>query len=184
MTGAGALLAGLLAASAALAAPGPAELKRFEVVLEGHDSATAALQLWCDERHLAPGAKIVARRIQGADRPPSAEARRALGLKPGVAVRYRRVALACGDKVLSEADNWYLPGRLTADMNRRLDQTEAPFGAVVAPLAFHRRTLTTRVLLGHTPHAVLRHSAVLTTPDGAPFSFVVETYTDQALSGG
>jgi hypothetical protein len=73
-------------------------------------------------------------------------------------------------------------------MNRQLDRTETPFGVVVAPLRFHRRTLSTRVLFtpsGRTaavPRQVLQHSAVLSTPDGAPFSFVVETYTDQVLA--
>ena len=55
------------------------------------------------------------------------------------------VQLTCGAHVLSDAENWYLPARLTADMNRRLEETEAPFGRVVAPLGFHRRTLETRL---------------------------------------
>jgi hypothetical protein len=192
------VVAGLIAFGAAqtLAAPvvwrdaaqASSALRRFEAQLDSHDSATAVLQAWCDSHHLAPGARITARQVQGALKPPSPAARAALALKPGMPVRYRRVDLACGDHVLSQADNWYLPSRLTPDMNRRLDQTQTPFGVAVGPLGFHRRTLSTRLLFtpsGRTaviPHAVLQHSAVLSTRDGAPFSFVVETYTDQVLA--
>ena len=31
------------------------------------------------------------------------------------------------------------------------------------------------------PAEVMRHRAVLSTPDGTPFSLVVETYTNQVL---
>ena len=31
------------------------------------------------------------------------------------------------------------------------------------------------------PHAVIEHRAVLTLPDGTPFSTVVETYTGEVL---
>jgi hypothetical protein len=89
-------------------------------------------------------------------------------------VRYRRVRLTCGDDVLSEADNWYLPGALTADMNRRLDDSDTPFGAVVRPLGFHRRTLSAVKLA--PPGPILRVRAVLLTPDEKAFSYVVETY--------
>jgi hypothetical protein len=176
----GALL--FLLSAPALAAP-PGALRSFEAVLDSRDSATAALQFWCDQHHWAPGAKIVARRAPGAERPPTPEARQALGLKPGVQVRYRHVALSCGDKVLSEADNWYLPGRLTAEMNQKLDGSNQPFGAVVAPLGFHRRTLSRREMPPNAAHAVLRNTAVLVTREGAPFSYVVETYPARVLTG-
>jgi hypothetical protein len=39
----------------------------------------------------------------------------------------------------------------------------------------HRSTLT-------SPHEVLEHRAVLTLPDGTPFSEVVETYTGEVLA--
>ena len=116
-------------------------------------------------------------------------------------VRYRRVRLMCGSLVLSEADNWYVPSRLTPEMNRLLDTTDAPFGRVVQALHFQRRTLSS-TLLWHPlpqgwemdataardasgelniPHTLLEHRAVLSLPDGTPFSEVVETYTDQVL---
>jgi len=43
-------------------------------------------------------------------------------------VKYRRVQPSCGDHILSEADNWYVPRRLTPEMNRLLETTDVPFG--------------------------------------------------------
>lgn len=87
--------------------------------------------------------------------------------------------------MLSEADNWYRPDRLTADMNRQLDTTDTPFGAVVRSLGFHRERLSARVLVSENdraiPAAVIRHKALLETPDGEPFSLVVETYLRAAV---
>ena len=156
--------------------------------LLSHDSATETLQRWCGSRHLADPAKIVAQRVLGRDKPAGAEVRRLLRAAPGEPIRYRRVALACGDHVLSNADNWYRPGALTAQMNAELDTTDHPFGAVVRPLGFRRHTLSATILISTKDHAapdaVIRHKAVLETPDGAPFSLVVETYTKEVLAEG
>jgi hypothetical protein len=187
-----ALALALLSGGAALAAPATPQARRLAAQLNAdllsHDSATDTLQRWCAARHLAQPAKIVARRVLGQDKPAGAEVRRLLHAAPGESVRYRRVALACGDRVLSNADNWYRPGALTAQMNAELDTTDHPFGSVVRPLGFHRRTLGAVMLIsargGHAPAALLRHKAVLETPDGRPFSLVVETYTKAVLDEG
>ena len=156
--------------------------------LLSHDSATETLQRWCAARRLADPAKIIARRVAGQDKPATVEVRRLLHAAPEEPIRYRRVALACGDHVLSNADNWYRPAALTAPMNAELDATDHPFGLVVKPLGFHRHTLSARVLISahdrRAPDAVIRHEAVLETPDGAPFSLVVETYTSEVLDEG
>ena len=193
-------------AQPALAADGAGFVRRLEALallqtlnadLLSHDSATAVLQDWCDA-HGPGGLKITAMRVRGEDKAPTDEARAALRLQPGQGAAYRRVRLACGERVLSEADNWYLPARLTAEMNRVLDSSDTPFGVVVRPLDFRRRNLSARLLYaplprgwekggtdapppGPIPAEVLQHAAVLATPDGAPFSYVVETYTGQAL---
>jgi hypothetical protein len=54
--------------------------------------------------------------------------------------------LRCGPTILSEADNWYVPERLTAQMNRTLDTSDAPFGKVVQPLHFRRHTMSSTLL--------------------------------------
>jgi len=170
--------------------------------LLAHDSATLTIERWCADHRLADPARIVAERVSDAAKPASAEVREALDVKPGEPLGYRRVRLKCGDHVLSEADNWYVPARLTPEMNHALETTDTPFGTVVAALHFRRHTLSADLLwrplpkgweIGATPvpqeagaltipDHVLEHRAVLSTPDGEPFSEVVETYTGEVLA--
>jgi len=133
------------------------------------ESASAVLNDWC-AAHGLPALR--AGLAAGAAKAPSRAARAALATAPGEAVRYRRVTLACGTTAVSEADNWYLPDKLTPDMNRRLDSTDAPFGLVVRPLSFSRRTVATKTLRA----GGLEIRAVLVTGAGIPFSYVVEDY--------
>ncbi|PWK82725.1 hypothetical protein [Fulvimonas soli] len=205
-----------LAASASAATPAQAPawpdtpLARVEALallqtlnadLLGHDSATLTLERWCGAHGLAAPARVVAERVRGADEPLPEDLRARLGAAAGEPVKYRRVRLACGGHVLSEADNWYLPGRLTAAMNRALDTTDTPFGKVVMPLRFHRQTLSAELLWSPLPEGweragalppgkgrplaipaeVIRHRALLATGDGRPFAALVETYTGQVL---
>ena len=170
--------------------------------LLAHDSATLTLERWCADHRLADPARIVAERVSDAVKPASAEVREALDVKPDEPLGYRRVRLKCGDHVLSEADNWYVPARLTPEMNHALETTDTPFGKAVAALHFRRHTLSADLLwrplpkgweIGATPvpqeasaltipDHVLEHRAVLSTPDGEPFSEVVETYTGEVLA--
>jgi chorismate-pyruvate lyase len=169
--------------------------------LLAHDSATLTLERWCADHRLADPARIVAERVSDAVKRASAEVRAALNVKPDEPLFYRRVRLKCGDHVLSEADNWYVPSRLTPDMNHVLETTDTPFGKAVAELHFRRHTLSADLLWRPLPEGwemgaatapgdkgalaipdhVLEHRAVLTTPDGEPFSQVVETYTGEVL---
>ena len=99
--------------------------------------------------------------------------RAAFGSSGGARIAYRRVRLACGVRTLSVADNWYLPARLSPDMNHQLESSDAPFGLVVRPLAFRRRTLSAAP--DAQGHFVIR--AELIDRAGAPFSYVVERYS-------
>ena len=177
-----------------------AQLQTLNSELLSRDSATAVLQALCDRRQ-ADAPRILARRIEAPDNPQAASAaRRQLGAAANEAIRLRRVELMCGEAVLSRADNWYLPERLTPEMNSTLNTTQTPFGVVVASLRFQRRTLSSRLLFQPLPPGweaagelafdgpatppphVLQHRAVLQTPDGRPFSLLVETYTDRVLA--
>src|SRR5882762_10520150 len=111
-----------------------AVLQTLNADLLSHDSATLTLERWCDVHRLASPARIVAVRVLNGEKPVSPEQRRELGVTPTEPIRYRRVRLLCGTVVLSEADNWYIPGRLTAEMNKLLDGTDMPFGKVVQSL--------------------------------------------------
>ena len=178
-----------------------AVLQTLNADLLSHDSATLTLERWCDVHRLASPPRIVAVRVPDVDKPPTPEQRRDLAITPTDPVRYRRVKLMCGGIVLSEADNWYVPGRLTPEMNKQLDTTDTPFGVVVRGLHFQRHTLSSTLLwlplpagwemnaIAHDdgqdqpmPAKLLEHRAVLTLPDGTPFSEVVETYTDNVLA--
>ena len=88
------------------------------------------------------------------------------------------------------------------EMNHLLETTDTPFGKAVAALHFRRHTLSAELLwsplpkgweMGATsaearpaalavPEHVLEHRAVLSLPDGEPFSEVVETYTGEVLA--
>ena len=119
--------------------------------LLSHDSATLTLERWCADHRLADPARIVAERVRDADKPATADVRAALDVKPDEPLGYRRVKLKCGERVLSEADNWYVPARLTPEMNRVLETTDTPFGKAVAALRFRRHTLSAELLWSPLP---------------------------------
>jgi len=181
-------------------------LQTLNADLLSHDSATLTLERWCADHRLAEPPRILARRVRDVAKPVPDELRAVLKVDAEEPVAYRRVQLMCGSHVFSEADNWYVPGRLTADMNQRLNTTDEPFGKVVQPLHFQRRTLSAELLWSplppgwempgtravpavdrpplRIPGAVLRHRAVLVDPAQQPFSAVVETYTNQLFAFG
>jgi chorismate-pyruvate lyase len=177
-------------------------LESLNADLLSHDSATLTLERWCADHRLADPARIVAERVTDVLKPATADVRAALDVKPDEPLGYRRVKLKCGERVLSEADNWYVPTRLSPEMNKVLGTTDTPFGKAVAALHFRRHTLSVELLWSPLPKGwemgaastgggagalavpehVLEHRAVLSLPDGEPFSEVVETYTGEMLA--
>ena len=156
-------------------AQGPDAIGRLKAELLASPSATQTLTAYCARLHLADPPAIRALRDRSMDREADGRVRRLLQVGPSDPVRYRRVRLSCGDQVLSDADNWYVPARLTAEMNSALDGSDTPFGTVVKPLDFQRRTLGTEVL--HDGRHVLGVTALLVNRDGRPFSLVQENYS-------
>ena len=170
--------------------------------LLSHPSATLTLERWCNDHGLARDAKVVAHLQRGAEKPLEDADKERLAVGAADPLRYRHVRLFCGDKLLSEADNWYVPSRLTPEMNRLLDETDTPFGRAVRDLNFRRETLSAKLLwsplqerweaspLPHFapdsrlegPEHVLEHRALLRTDANVPFSLVVETYTRDVLA--
>jgi len=169
----------------------------------GSRSATLTLEQWCRDHQLADVPDIVARVVVGASKTPTPEQRQRLEVDAREPVTYRRVQLRCGARVLSEADNWYVPSRLTPEMNATLEGTETPFGRAVAPLEPYRRTFAVTLLWTPLPagwergsnrrpassgrplaipEALFEHRAVLYTRDHKPFSEVHEVYQRQLLS--
>lgn len=170
------------------------------------DSATRTLEQWCRTHHLAggtPAAPAVRAILVDTPQRPCPDSLRvhlALPAQGEKALRYRHVRLMCGSLVLSDAENWYLPERLTAKMNAALETTDTPFGRAIADLAFTRQLVVAERLWSPLPQGwentpipagtgesldlppqTLRHQAVLHQPDGLPLSAVIETYTSEAF---
>jgi chorismate-pyruvate lyase len=165
---------------AALLATAPAcaddTATRLKADLLAGNSATQTLTQWCAALKLAAPPVIHAEREQIVT-PASAEVRALLKVGTDEKVGYRRVRLACGTHVLSEADNWYVPSRLTPQMNDTLDHSDTPFGTVVKALNFHRNTLSADA--PGQANAILTVKALLLTQAEVPFSLVVENYTSE-----
>jgi chorismate-pyruvate lyase len=170
-------LALLLALLIVPAAAQPDAAARLKADLLSNNSATVVLGQWCADKHLADPPAIHAQRDRS-EVPATTEIRALLKVDAGEPIRYRRVKLMCGTHVLSQADNWYVPARLTPQMNAALDTSDTPFGTAVKALNFHRTTLDAAAPDTHNvPGTILRVRALLLTPDETPFSLVVENYT-------
>ena len=166
-------------------------------------SATASLEHWCRDHQSAAGERIVADVVPDAGKAPGADQRERLEAGGDEDVRYRRVRLRCGARVLSEAENWYVPGRLTPEMNRLLETTTTPFGRAVESLQPYRRTFAVTLLWTPLPDgwerdpalvpaptagalaipdALFEHRAVLYTRNHKPFAEVREIYQRAILA--
>ena len=201
-----------------LAQAAPAWLDTFESRLEilaltqtlnaeilASASATQSLEKWCRDHKMADDPIIVARVISGIDKVPTVEQLQRLQVASVSDVKYRRVELRCGHHAFSEADNWYVPSRLTAEMNKLLETGGTPFGKAVQPLRPYRRTFAVMLLWSPLPAGweqqrrargqpserarplvlpkdLFEHRAILYTSDHQPFSEVNERYQGQLLA--
>lgn len=177
-------------------------LQTLNANLLASKSATSTLEAWCEDHQMAPIPKIIAVRDTRAFKETSEEVRALLKVSDADSILYRRVQLVCGEHILSQADNWYVPSRLTENMNFLLTQTDTPFGVVVRPLNFHRQTLRSTLLWNplpkywekvklnpsksfidlEIPELILQHQAILLTDKNIPFSVVMETYTKEVFA--
>lgn len=169
----------------------------------GNRSATRSLENWCRDHRLAAPPIIRAHVITGVNKPPTEEQRRRLMVNDQNEVKYRRVQLRCGSHLLSEAENWYVPGRLTPEMNRLLETTKTPFGKAVESLEPYRRAFAVKILWAPLadgwehdpdklptvtggilaiPDALFEHRAVLYSRENRPIAEVSEVYQRQILA--
>lgn len=167
-------------------------LTQLQAELLRERSATKVLESWCGKYQIAGNPTVRAEVRDVADKVPSAETMARLQVSKPEQVAYRRVALRCGSVLLSEADNWYVPARLTQAMNLQLASSDLPFGKVVADLRPLRVTVTAKPLWSAlddgnacrvkpitqaaAPDAVLLVQALLYREDLKPFSEVHEVY--------
>lgn len=179
-----------------------ASMETLNAEILGSRSATKTLETWCAVHGMAAAPKIVAQRVPGVTKPANDEQRQRLAVGPSETVKYRRVKLTCGTHVLSEADNWYVPSRLTPEMNRLLDTTDIPFGKAVAALNPSRQTFAAALIWTvlppgwetrppppdhpdaplDIPEILFEHHAVLYDANKRPFSEVDEHYTRDILA--
>lgn len=167
-------------------------------------SATQSLEKWCRDHKMTDDPRIVAHSVKGLDKIPTAEQLQRLQVTGASEVKYRRVELRCGSHVLAEADNWYVPSRLTAEMNKLLETSDTPFGRAVQSLRPYRRTYVVTILWSPLPVGweqglqarsqprrprklaipknLFEHRAILYTSDNKPFSEVNEFYQGQILA--
>ncbi|MPR07682.1 hypothetical protein [Microvirga tunisiensis] len=164
-------------------------------------TATDTLVAWCEEYGLSHGPITVDVRQRFAPAVVPDEVMAALGPATPEIVHYRQVWLKRGSLALAAAENWFVPQRLTADMNQILNQTDIPFGTVIAPLHPVRRTLVANAgpladdLVedpawfsgsAHQPHPeiILEHKAMILTGSGTSLALVNEFFFADLVSFG
>jgi chorismate-pyruvate lyase len=175
-------------------------VETLNATLLASNSATKTLEAWCGAHHMAKDAVLHARLRRDVQKLITPEQRARLKIGPDEAVVYRRVDLACGDHVLSQADNWYVPGRLQPSMEKALETSDIPFGRAVQTLHPRRQTFGVDVLWkplpdgweltpppDHTgadlaiPPVLFEHHAIVYSAEGQPISEVDEHYTNTIL---
>jgi chorismate-pyruvate lyase len=180
------LLLSALVLLSGCAATRQAQVSSLERDLAAQPSATAVLTAVCQRRFGPTALPIRAEQVHGGPMAvPSALAQR---LDPGLdqPVVLRHVRLMCGETVLSEAYNWYLPMRLPVEVARLLETTDTPFGKALAIHGFTRKRLwSKRGRAAECPAGtVLSQSAVLELPERGPVSLVIECYGAASLGRG
>jgi chorismate-pyruvate lyase len=157
----------------------------FQNFLHSHATATAALMAWCRERRLDDAEALTVAVLCDCAADP-ADYDGPLRLATGETLQYRRVRLAWGDLVISEAENFYVPQRLPEDMRAALHHGAKPFGAVVADLSPQRTTLAmlTNDDLAHSGEEAARCRAQLAAGGFAPAEAYALHLTAVMSAGG
>ncbi len=121
-------------------------IETLNAKLLGAHTATEVLDTWCADHKMAGNPLVHAQARHRVEKPLSDEQRQRLQLEPAEHVAYRRVELPCGDHVLVEADNWYVPDRLSRKINDILTTTDTPFGRAVRDLKPIRENFSVEML--------------------------------------
>jgi len=163
-------------------------LDRFQSLLLESHSASAVLADWilgADEA----AHRLAARKLQSQECPATADQRARLAVTEPKALHHRRVCLVAAGRVLSVADNWYVPARLSSDMLARFIHGVTPFGAAIVELGPRRKTLSVEriahleeLVEGERPPAwLLKVRALVIDRHDRPLCEVSETYSRNIL---
>ena len=116
-------------------------------------------------------------------------------------VAHRKVSLMLGDLCLAKAHNWYVPERLTPEINFRLVNTTVPFGRLVRELSPHRQTFQAECLwktsdpctpwvagelcgrIASASSSMLVHRALLLNVKAEPLAEVCEIFQKSLVTG-
>jgi hypothetical protein len=148
-----------------------AEMQTLNAAILGSKSATFSLEHWCAAHHLADNPRLFADVVRDApEKPLTADQRKRLQISETEPVKYRLLKLRCGTHIVSEADNWYVPSRLTPEMNIALETTDTPFGRAIKDLSPYR--LTFEAVVHWTPAV---------KPEGATLAFPPELFEHRAV---
>jgi chorismate-pyruvate lyase len=176
-------------------------IETLNATLLASNSATKTLEAWCGAHHMATEAVLHARLRRDIQKPITPEQRGRLNIGPNEPVVYRRVDLVCGDHVLSQADNWYVPRRLQPAIEKALETSDIPFGRAIQTLHPRRQTIGVDLLWRPLPYGwemvpaptdrpgvdlsvppvLFEHHAIVYAADGQPLSEVDEHYTSAIL---
>jgi hypothetical protein len=176
-------------------------IETLNASLLASNSATKTLEDWCAAHHMASDATLHAHLKRDVQKPLPAAERQRLQIGPDEPVIYRRVELACGDHILSRADNWYVPSRLTPAIDKALVTSDIPFGTAIKGLHPRRQTFAAFVLWHPLPEGwemapapadhpdaelaippvIFEHRVVVISGDGRPISDVDESYSSDIL---
>lgn len=178
-------------------------LQSLNVELLTGDSEKQTLEHWCVSHRLVSNPQIAIERVLDAEELPTEAQRKMLATAEKEPVRHRKVRVRCGSSVLLEADDWYLPSRVSPQVNALLEGTELPLQRAVQIAHFKRRTLSATLLwpqlpelgelgsakgvtesqaIGPLPARVLTHHVLLMLPDGRPFGEIQANYMGNVLA--
>ncbi|PZA12617.1 hypothetical protein DNX69_06865 [Rhodopseudomonas palustris] len=158
----------------------------FLKVMRDHDTATTALIAWC-RCHYPDEAEAIAITLFGDEPVPADRYHGPLRLRAGETLRRRCVWLRWGDRVLSEAENWYVPERLPSAMRDAVCDGHRPYGAVIA--ALRPKRITTMALCAdnvepdQTEAAELLAELARTDGFSPPSAFVLHIHAVMTASG-
>ncbi len=146
---------------------GRGTLESLHAALLAADSATSVLESFF-------GAITVQRRDQPSS--PNPGLRERLRLATDDVLRHRAVWLLAGDRMLSQAELWYVANRLPADRIQSLETSDTPFGRIMKPLGLKRIVIEARHC-APGDECSLTHRAILVEPRGLPVAEVYERYS-------
>ncbi len=162
-------------------------------------TATATLFGWCEEHRLSSGPVTALCRHRCHPTATARDVIAELNPLPRESIAYRSVQLVRGGLPLVDAENWFIPHRLTPGMREALEATDVPFGEVIAPLNPTRRTLSVRTRdlpggspLSHLlerqraerqyPDAILSIDAIVISGSGLPLAYVRENFRPELIA--